>query len=77
MRSAPGLPIRISFGDHNHLHIDGRNGDVNIAFNKSFIQQHHLHIDGCNGDVSDNAELTTVVQMLILQSEKVPNKPEQ
>ena len=42
-----------------------------------FGDHNHLHIDGCNGDVSDNAELTTVVQMLVLQSEKVPNKPEQ
>merc|ERR1719397_2050188 len=34
-----------------------------------------LHIDRRYGDVSYNAELSTVVQMLVLQTEKVPNKP--
>jgi len=34
-----------------------------------------LHINRRNGDVSDNPELAAVVQMLVLQSEKVPNKP--
>ena len=37
---------------------------------------HHLHINRRNGNVSDNSELTAVVQMLVLQTEKVPDKPE-
>ena len=45
-----------------------------ILTNKN--QHDHLHIDGRNGDVSDNPELAAVVQMLVLQPEKVPNKPE-
>ena len=36
----------------------------------------HLHINRRNGNVSDNSELTAVVQMLVLQTEKVPDKPE-
>ena len=36
----------------------------------------HLHINRRNGNVSDNSELSAVVQMLVLQTEKVPDKPE-
>ena len=34
-----------------------------------------LHFDRCYGDISDNPELATIVQMLVLKTDKVPHKP--
>jgi len=32
-------------------------------------------VQWCNGDVTNSSELTTVVQMLVFQPEKVPDEP--
>ena len=50
---------------------------ISLDFNgDNQTDNHHLHINRRNGNVSDNSELTAVVQMLVLQTEKVPDKPE-